>query len=539
MKINKILALVLSCVMLLSVLAGCNNVKPVETKPKETQGTNKPTESKPVETAEPQKEISFPLDEALDISVMMVMGNAAYSYNDNYAWKYLQERANIRFEVVEFPVSEASEKMNLLMSGGEYTDVLYKGNAIDLDQYGMDGILIPLEELIREYAPNLTALLDERNAWGTIAAPDGHVYSLPLFMKPTQYGSGGMTYWINREWLDAVGKDMPTNPQELYEVLKAFKEQDPNGNGIADEIPFAPSANSGHGFLNNLIGYFGEGLLFGDYWMDIDGQMEYLPTTEYFKEDVLKYFKKLYEEGLMAEDTFVLSLEQMRAVCAGEEVVYGLIYDSSPSYFSDEEELYNWEVLQPFDMSKYAVDQGTYKGGFAITDKCEHPEIMMAWVDFMYTEEGGRVLRNGVEGVTYKINADGTFEQIVEGFESNTYQGTLMGSATPAGIMPDLYYNWPADPDTKYIQNQQYGENAPWENGVFCPSLNRTAEEQEVYSVLHTDISAYVQNYFAECVTGIISIDDTWDDFQATLKQMKVDTMIQIQRDTYARATAN
>ena len=43
--------------------------------------------------------------------------------------------------------------------------------------------------------------------------------------------------WINQTWLDNLGLDVPTTTEELYTVLKAFKENDPNGNGIQDEYP--------------------------------------------------------------------------------------------------------------------------------------------------------------------------------------------------------------------------------------------------------------------------------------------------------------
>ncbi len=539
MKCKKLLALVLAVLMIVSLFAACDTDKPQPTNPPATQGGNDPKPTDPPATNPPteDKTIEFPLAEPLDVSVMMVMGNSSYSYNDNIAWKFLQERANINFQVTEFPSSEAKEKMNLLMNGGEYTDVLFKANKIDLDKYGMDGILIPLEDLIREYCPNLTALLDERNAWNTIAAPDGHIYSLPLFQHPVQYGSGGSAYFINQKWLEAVGKEMPTTQEEFYEALKAMKEGDPNGNGKADEIPFAPDIAHTHKALSDLIGYFGEGLSYGDYWMEIDGQMEYLPTTEYFKENVLKYFHKLYSEGLMAEDAFTLTREQYRAICGAEEVVYGMVYDSSVGYFGDANERYNWASLKPFDPAMYSVDNGVQTGGFAITDKCENPEIMMAWGDYLYSDEGGRVIRLGIEDVSYKINADGSFESITEGFESNTYQATLMGSATVPGVIPDIYYQKPSADANKHLNKELYGEGyGVWNVGTLCPTLVYTEEEDAEYSVISTDINSYVQNYVAECTTGIVDIDATWEAFQKTLKEMKVDGLNETQRDDHARA---
>lgn len=532
MKCKKILALVLSCVMLLSVLAACNSQKPVETQPQETQDTSKPVETQPKETED--NTITFPLKENMELSVMYVLGNASYPVTDNIAWKHLQEIWNITFNTTEFAPAEATEKMNLLMSSGEYSEVLFKANKIDINQYGMDGILIPLEELIKEYMPNLCALLDERDGWKDIAAADGHVYSLPNFTRTDPNQSNGMYWWINKGWLDKLGLEMPDTPEELYDVLKAFKEKDPNGNGIADEIPLAARADVDY---THLLGLFGDGLHYSNYWMVMDGQMEYLPTTEYFKENLLELFSKMYTEGILNPDMFTMDQDQFRAVCGGEEVIYGMLWDSSCAYFSDENERYNWVTLKPFDTDNYAIGKGFQLGGLAITDKCKNPEIVLSAVDYLYSEEGGKVVRMGVEGVSYKINEDGTWENLKENFDSVTYQATLMGSASVPAAMPDLYYDMPAAEATRWTNNECWGAGyGVGSQGVIMPGIVLTEEENEEYSILFTDISAYVNNYVAECTTGIVSIEDTWDEFQATLKQMQVERMIEIYRAAYERA---
>lgn len=533
MKCKKILALVLSCVMLLSLLAACDTDKPVDTKPQETQGSTKPVETKPVETEDTT--ITFPLSEQMEVSVMMIMGNSAYSYNDNVAWKHMQEISNIKFDVTEFASSEAEEKMNLLMSSGEYPEVLYKANRIDFDQYGADGILLPLEDLIREYCPNLCAMLDERNAWNEITSPDGHIYGLPCFSMPTPNGAT-MYWWINKGWLDKLGLPEPTTQEQLLEVLRAFKTRDPNGNGIADEIPLV--ANIDHSSYYGLAALLGAGYDYKDYWMVMDGQMEYMPTTEYFKENFLKFFRTLYTEGLVNEDVFTLERDQQRAICGGEEVVYGMLWDSTCVYFADKNEPINWITLKPFAPDNFALNKGISTNGFGLTDKCKNPEVLMAWVDQFYTQEGGKILRLGVENVTYKINDDGTFATINEGFESNVYQGTMMGSATVPGVLPDLFFNMPADPVTRHTNHELYN-NGIGGMGTLVPAISLTAEESEEYSIIYTDINAYVRNYIAECITGLVDIDATWEEFQATLKQMRVDEMVEIKRAAYDRAVGN
>lgn len=42
---------------------------------------------------------------------------------------------------------------------------------------------------------------------------------------------------INKSWLEKLGLEVPKTWDDLTKVLTAFKNDDPNGNGEADEIP--------------------------------------------------------------------------------------------------------------------------------------------------------------------------------------------------------------------------------------------------------------------------------------------------------------
>ena len=162
----------------------------------------------------------------------------------------------------------------------------------DLNKYGSQGIFIPLEDLIREYAPNLTAKLDEMDAWEYITSSDGHIYSLPEISRPN---GSNPAYWVNKKWMDSLGLQEPKSFDELYEVLKAFKEEDANGNGDpSDEIPITFTDVVKPELL----------LQYADYGYDtatrtavIDGELTYLPTSEEWKE-FIAYITKLYQEFL-------------------------------------------------------------------------------------------------------------------------------------------------------------------------------------------------------------------------------------------------
>ena len=536
MKLKKFIALFLALIMVMSVLAGCGT-EPEETKgqenvPADTKGQE---ENPAVETTEGSKEIVFPLEETMTFTGMSVMANSYY-YKDNIGWNYALDRANIKIELTEFMKDECEEKANMLMNSGEYPEVLWKPKGIDADVYGMEGLLIPLEDLIREYAPNLSALLDERNAWDELKAPDGHIYSLPnINVSDVPIGTAG-PIWINQRWMDNLGLKMPTNMEELYTVLKAFKEQDANGNGDPnDEIPFSYAGGSTR-IIHGLSLLMEDVMLYGNYTAITDDGLVYYPATEAYKNDFLTYFSKLYAEGILDQNSLTQTSDQFNAVGISGDVI-GMFQRASISLVPAEYQT-DYVVFQSYNDGGYPLDSGVGKGGMAITDKCKNPEVIVAWADWFYTEEGGRVVRMGLEGESYVINADGSYTNLDDKWESRVYQTTLMGLATVPGLIPDFYYTGvnPAEDANSAHTNDQLINHM---HGTIVPVLQLTEEENETISTIIADIEPYVENYTAQVIGGLISLEDTWADYQKTLKEMGIDELISIYQAAYARATAN
>lgn len=215
--------------------------------------------------------------------------NSDYPLTTNVAWLEMEKRTNVHMELTSYDSAEYKEKLNLLLNGGTYPEVIYSSAVIDYDKYGTDGVFIPLNELIRQYMPNLCAILDEKQAWAKLTTgANGEIYTLPQITQDTYKADTSNCIWINDTWLKAVGKTMPTTRDEFYEALKAFKTQNPNGNGKQDEIPWI--AYSGQ--WDKLLATFSEVQYYRSNWAVMDGEKVFLPTTEYFK-DYLKFLKKL------------------------------------------------------------------------------------------------------------------------------------------------------------------------------------------------------------------------------------------------------
>ena len=120
--------------------------------------------------------------------------------------------------------------------------------------YGVQqGVFIPLEGYFEKYCPNISAMLELPGVREKMTAPDGHIYTIPYVTKDAIVG---YSPYINEQWLENVGMGMPATTDEFAAVLKAFKEQDANGNGNPnDEIPFSTDPNNKH--IEAMTGWFG------------------------------------------------------------------------------------------------------------------------------------------------------------------------------------------------------------------------------------------------------------------------------------------
>lgn len=140
---------------------------------------------------------------------------------------------NISFDWSEVPSSGWTERINILFNTDSIPDVII-GDAGVSQNYEQ---LLTLDDYIDDYAPNVKAFLEERPEYNAaLRAPDGKIHSFPIGDEAYS-NKVDAKMWINTKWLDKLGLEMPTTINEFENVLRAFKEQDPNGNGQADEIP--------------------------------------------------------------------------------------------------------------------------------------------------------------------------------------------------------------------------------------------------------------------------------------------------------------
>lgn len=192
------------------------------------------------------------------------------------------------------------EQLNLRIAAGDMPDVFSPWNGIESELIE-SGALLDLTDLLQEKSPHLWESIPEE-MWDAVKANDptgeNRIYVIPQVLN---YGrNGGM---IRQDWLDSLGLKMPTTQEEFVEVLRAFKNDDPNGNGVADEI--ATGGRAEVRWMGQMFGQYGIAMWEGyPQWDIYDGELTYSAVTQNMK-DCLEWMSELYAEGLLDPETLL------------------------------------------------------------------------------------------------------------------------------------------------------------------------------------------------------------------------------------------
>ena len=252
------------------------------------------------------QETGLPIvEKPLTLSIAGEKASLAPDYNDMSLVQQWQEDTNIEVEWNLLAPDVYSEKRNLLLASNDLPDAFINSKFTDeeLVRYGTNGTLIPLEGLIEKYAPNLQAVFEARpELEAAVTASDGHIYALP---NAEELGLAAVPFFwsINTSWLDALGLPMPTTVDEYHDALVAFKTQDPNGNGKADEIPLSFINNWWCADIGDLFAALGGIADNTDHRIVRDGDVIYTGADGRYR-DAIATLHEWYEEGLIDPEAF-------------------------------------------------------------------------------------------------------------------------------------------------------------------------------------------------------------------------------------------
>ncbi len=444
-----------------------------------------------------------------------------------------EEATNVHIEWIEIPDSGWKEKINIMFSTDSMPDAII--GSVDMARNFEQ--LAVLDDYLKEYAPSVTEFFNSRDDYpNALLAPDKTIRTLPIGDE-TPHNLIDSQLWINAKWLEKLSLKMPTTPEELKEVLTAFRDKDPNGNGKKDEIPFTFKKVWGWGTsVENFFGNFGV-VENENHVFEKDGKIIFSAKEQGYY-DALSYLHDLYKEGLLDKDVFTLSDDQYAARGS-----VGDIIGMAAGYRAEEAGVLNESDYNVLPVLKYNGKDGiaflnnvTRSGGFAISKKCKNPEVLVRWYDYINSSlEMALKWGRGAKGVFWEIEeVNGQKvpkfltmdEAVLEANGGYKTRSEYRSAESFAGDTPSLWrlnYAESAisdNPENHDIKKEAVNAWLPY--GVKgLPAGTATLENAEKRSILLTDIDTYLEKFIADSVLN--GIDETkWEEHLKTLENLKV-----------------
>jgi len=485
------------------------------------------------------------------------------NYDTNGMTLRLEKDLNVELEFIEYPLdgNEFLQKVELqIMAGGEeLPDIIMNGlgGLGNLVKYGQMGMIIPTTE----YYQTQTHYLDESLAIANlkkedllpyVTCYDGEIYGMFRYHGFLNNSLSGSRVVVFKPWLDKLGMEMPTTTDEFAEMLRRFKNEDPNGNGIADEIPLMGRKTN---YESNFVRYLMNPFIYTqeNYFIkNEDGTIGFVANRPEWKEG-LKWIKSLMDEGLLSPLTITQDNAQLAAVMSEEPTKVGASpILSAGNLPANDTRRGDYIPLNPLtgpegQLNHQWVEQIPHIQ-MVITKNCENPEAAFRLGDYMCSEVLSIWNRYGEEGVDWvqpDENTLGTFETLgyppaISVQQSyGTVQNSYWDQIGPYVLTDRITAGQGVAPENAAINiAMAMGKNIKAELDVATPIINGlifNEEEQEIVTEFQSTINTYVINSFSEFITGVRDIDAEWDKYVNEFNKMGLDTYMEAINSCYSR----
>ncbi len=502
------------------------------------------------ESQAPAEPISFPLAEPAELTIATEDGTVASLADNLPLWQEIEKRTNIKISWDVTAPAQYAEVMKLRVSaGGDLPDVMLLPNGLNLGELGGDGMIVPLEGYIDQYGGNIQKVYEKFPHVKALTSADGHIYSINTVSENAYF----MPYCfiIRKDWLDRLGLSEPESIEEWEVVLRAFRDEDADGDGdAADEIPFSVG---GHAWYTTFWAYaWGLHLFYSDGWYpDENGQMQYEFISDRAKE-FYTWLNGIYEEGLIDPEFLTLGDETKLY----EKVVRNEVgaFSAYPSQIPMLEEALRANGTADAELVPLIPPKGPYGqmteilgdmsvNGYVVTNSCERPEIVVSLINYLMSDEGTLLMNLGIEGETYVTNDDGSLsltELVTNNPDGLTEAEVLSSYGCQLGlpyVMSEkrgevMLYEYPEEMREKIVtvsdETRQYAVS-----GLVLPPA--TEEESATISGLSGDLATYIWEMTGKFTVGTADIEAEWDSYVSFVKGLDVDQILAVKQAQYDR----
>ena len=500
--------------------------------------------------------LEFPLKEKATLTgTISYPANTESEPNKRTIFKRLQEKTNVEIDWTAIQADQWSDKISLEMANTKnMTDFIFSAGFSDNDllKYAKQGVIIPLEEYIDAYMPNLQAVFEKYPEYRTMCTDtDGHIWALPwieqLGNEKTAIQTIGNMSFINKKWLDFLNLKVPTTVDEFEQVLIAFRD---HASEIQAEfgidgsiIPMSCIVNDGDQDPSLIINGFGEGYGDADKTRHIavtnDKEVICSATQDGYKEGI-EWLHKLYEEGLIDTESF--TQEWSTYVAKGKSGRYGVCFSWDVANIDN---LEDWVPLPALtaDTRNITPQNGSFTSGFdrgrcVVTAVAENPALVCAWLDQMYDPFQSPQNNWG----TYGEDDDFDIFELSKNAEGgDMLKHAPLGDASPVevreaesvggplAVLNDYYDVYVTCPD-----DAQY--RLDWIKEYYTPDMNldyvypnvfMNQEDTKKLSDLQTDIEKLINANKSDWIMNGFT-DDDWNQYLSELDGYGLEEYLQI-----------
>ena len=539
---HKKICTVLAGVLALTVLAGCGN--------NEKKVNNLSTDD--IANLEVVEETKLPIsEEEITIDVWTKNRSQGYvkSFNEFEAFHEIAKLTNVNLNFIH-PTGNTEEQLNIMLSSGDYPDVIYHywtttaGKKLIKDGVGFD-----LKPYIEKIGPNFRKILQQPEYKRTFDSISDQIYSMPIVFDNAKFNAYN-GFFIRKDWLDKLGLDIPETIAEWEVVLKAFRDNDMNGNGdTTDEVPFATLKD---GVMYRYAFASGFGAMDMLYHLDQSNpkKVTHAVLTPQFK-DYVTNMARWYKDGLIYNNYISATQNEIDSLMLNDSL--GAIFvdnnNALPKYMEMKPDMELVAVPYPKNANgetyypRPSVDDlRVASNGAAITTKCKYPIEAIKYFDFLYSKQASDLMYWGVKGESYTVDEDGNYkftDMILNNPDGKVPYEAICKYMTNQGFTGLHQYEsmvgleTKLSPKFKKVKEESVASIMEMDQSRSLSNVPTTIEEDKLVSS-YEDLTTYLSTMFDKFIIGAEPIEN-YDAFVEKCKKLGIEEIIKIKQQAYDR----
>ncbi len=522
-RLRKMLTGGMALAMALVTLVGC--ASGASSSAGESAGMQTGSESDPIEIT-----IAYP-------------DNATLPFKED--WKVIQEvqkrtNSKLKFEVI--PIADYRTKVSLMLNTGENaTDViLYQSTKGENASLAMNGAIVPISDYA-DWTPNFNARVEEFGLQGDmdeLRLKDDKYYYLPSLYDTPFYDFGPI---LREDFLEANNLSAPKTYEDLYQILKLYKEQNP------DSYPLTIMAGPRVLYRMTMpawgISLGKNGVCANTLSWDYE-KKEFFPgaISEQYK-DYVTFFHKLYAEGLLDPE--------MADPIDGDKWTQKMANGSAVATFAYYDQIGGVEASSQIDGLKLQMypplegptgaytDAKSHTGSGIIfpaktAERKDFERVVRTIDEIFFSEENAKLWCLGIEGETYTMDGDTiVYADEIKNSKDGIYKTLQLkyGCGSDATQMVWINEREMTKYDENYAQiNATVAEMGDVFRGMPPTPMfdDLTAEEA---GLLQAPLADTFERWVNDFITGAKDVDADWNSYVQEMESKGINDFCKLYND--------